>query len=93
MCERPNGAEDYMALTEKYDIFILEGVPVMGYDRRNEAKRFMSMIDVFYDRKKTFYMSAEDIPENIYRGKDHEFEFQRTVSRLNEMLFEDKKII
>lgn len=85
LCETPHGAEDYLKIAETYHTVILENVPTLGYDRRNEAKRLMTLIDALYDTGTKLIVSAEAPPEKLYRGHDHAFEFVRTVSRLNEM--------
>ena len=85
LCERPMGAEDYLSIAGVYHTVFLAGVPKLGYDRRNEAKRLMLLVDAFYDRGTKLVISADAPPDQLYRGHDHEFEFQRTVSRLIEM--------
>ena len=85
LCEQPLGAEDYLALAARYQAILLEGVPKMGYDRRNEAKRFMTLIDVLYDERVRLILSADAPPDKLYFGKDYDFEFDRTVSRILEM--------
>jgi len=85
LCERPMGAEDYLMIAQNYHTVFLEGVPRLKYDRRNEAKRLMTLIDALYDQKTKLVVTADAPPEELYRGDDHGFEFQRTVSRLIEM--------
>jgi cell division protein ZapE len=85
LCEQPHGAEDYLAIVDKFDAVIIENVPRMGYDRRNEAKRFMTLIDVLYDNRRRVIITAEAAAEKLYHGTDHAFEFDRTISRLQEM--------
>ncbi|QQG37008.1 MAG: AFG1 family ATPase [Micavibrio aeruginosavorus] len=85
LCEQPRGAEDYLKMAEIYHTVFLENVPKLAYDRRNEAKRLMTLVDTLYDSGTKLVVSAEAPPDQIYRGHDHEFEFQRTVSRLLEM--------
>lgn len=85
LCERPHGAEDYLEIVKNYHTVFVEGVPALGYDRRNEAKRFMILIDTLYEAGTKLVMTAEALPDQLYRGHDHAFEFQRTVSRLQEM--------
>ena len=85
LCERPHGAEDFIKIADACEVLILEGVPKMGYDRRNELKRLMTFIDVVYDKSKKLIVTADAPPEKLYYGKDHKFEFERTISRLNEM--------
>jgi cell division protein ZapE len=85
LCERPLGAGDYIALADRFGTLFLEGVPKLTYDRRNEAKRLMTLVDVLYERGVRLIVTADAPPEHLYRGEDHAFEFQRTVSRLIEM--------
>ncbi len=85
MCERPYGAEDYIAIAERYHTVFIENVRRMNYDRRNEAKRFMNLIDALYEARTRVIMSANALPDELYKGEDHAFEFERTVSRLQEM--------
>lgn len=85
LCERPVGAEDYLAIAGAYHTVFLEGVPKLRYDRRNEAKRLMILVDALYESETRLVITADAPPEKLYFGHDHEFEFQRTVSRLLEM--------
>lgn len=85
LCERPLGAEDYLAIAKRYHTVFLENIPTLGYDRRNEAKRLMTLVDVLYDTHRNLVITAEEMPQKIYTGHDHAFEFQRTISRLLEM--------
>ncbi len=85
LCEQPHGAEDYLAIAQKFPTIFLEGVPKLGYDRRNEAKRLMTLIDALYESKTNLVITADAPPDKLYMGHDHEFEFQRTISRLLEM--------
>ncbi len=85
LCERPLGAEDYIAIAKRYHTVFLENVPRLGYDRRNEAKRLMTLVDILYDHHRNLVITAEEQPDRLYSGTDHAFEFQRTVSRLQEM--------
>ncbi|MCB1682761.1 MAG: AFG1 family ATPase [Alphaproteobacteria bacterium] len=85
LCEQPLGAEDYLTIARTFHTVFLENVPVLRYDRRNEAKRLMNLIDALYDKRVRVVISAAAEPEKLYSGSDHGFEFQRTVSRLQEM--------
>lgn len=87
LCGKPLGARDYLALADRFDHFFVEGVPQMDIDRRNEAKRFILLVDTLYDRKKSLHLSAAVPAEDLYVGKSgtESFEFDRTVSRLIEM--------
>ena len=85
LCERPHGAEDYLAIAERYHTVFLENVPKLKYDRRNEAKRLMTLIDALYEAQIRLIVTAEASADQLYHGHDHGFEFERTVSRLQEM--------
>jgi len=89
LCERPVGAEDYLAIAGHYHTVFLEGVPKLRYDRRNEAKRLMILVDALYDSETRLVITADAPPEKLYFGHDHAFEFERTVSRLLEMQSKD----
>lgn len=89
LCGQPLGAEDYIRIAERYHTLILDGVPRLKEDRRNEAKRFMTLIDTLYEHKVKLVMAAETPPHDLYRGRTHGFEFERTISRLMEMQSND----
>lgn len=89
LCERPLGAADYLALATHYHTVIIAGIPRLGPEKRNEAKRFVTLIDALYEHKVTLIASAEAPPEELYPAGEGSFEFQRTVSRLMEMQSED----
>lgn len=89
LCERPLGAEDYLTIAQKYQTVFLENIPKLNYDRRNEAKRLMTLIDALYENQVRLIVSAEAEPDKLYLGHDHAFEFERTISRLHEMQSSD----
>ena len=89
LCENPHGAEDYLTIADSYHTIFLEGIPTMGYDRRNEAKRLMILVDSLYEKGTNLVITAEAPPDELYYGDDHKFEFKRTVSRLMEMQSEE----
>lgn len=89
LCRAALGAEDYAALACEFHTLFLEGIPELAREDRNEAKRFVTLIDTLYDHKVALFCSAETPPERIYGEGDGSFEFQRTVSRLHEMQSED----
>jgi cell division protein ZapE len=94
LCAQALGAEDYIAIANRYEHVFLENVPQLGSDKRNEAKRFILLIDCLYEAGTILVMSMQTYVEHIYVGHDHEFEFSRTLSRLNEMnsiMYQDKK--
>jgi len=85
LCEQPLGPPDYLALAQNFQILFLEHIPALNPDRRNEARRFVLLIDTLYDSKVRLVATSAQVPEGIYAAGDHVFEFGRTVSRLKEM--------
>lgn len=87
LCSRPLGAADFLALAAHYHTLMVDGVPVMGMSERNEAKRFILLVDTLYDAHRRIAVSAEAPADELYRaaGGTEAFEFDRTVSRLIEM--------
>jgi cell division protein ZapE len=85
LCSEARGAEDYLAIAEAYHTVILVGIPRMGPELRNEATRFVTLIDALYEYKVKLFVTADAEPEALYEQGDGRFEFERTVSRLNEM--------
>ena len=85
LCAQPLGAADYLAIAETFHTLMLEDVPRMDRENRNEAKRFVSLIDALYETRTKLVMSADGPPDTLYRAGDGAFEFERTVSRLIEM--------
>jgi cell division protein ZapE len=89
LCVQPLGPNDYLAVVGRYHTFVLDGVPKLNFERRNEAKRFNIFIDTLYDAHGNLVCSAEAPPHELYTEGDGAFEFQRTVSRLIEMQSDD----
>ncbi|HEX3421850.1 MAG TPA: cell division protein ZapE [Sphingomicrobium sp.] len=85
LCGEPRGAADYLAIARRYHTVILVGIPVMGPEMRNEAARFVTLIDALYEHKVKLLASADSEPEGLYPSGDGRFEFERTISRLEEM--------
>jgi cell division protein ZapE len=85
LCGEPRGAADYLAIARRYHTVIIVGIPVMSRDMRNEANRFVTLIDALYEHRVKLLASADAEPEGLYPSGDGSFEFQRTVSRLEEM--------
>ena len=89
LCGEPRGAEDYLSLGKRFHTIIINGVPYLTEETRNEAKRFMTLIDTLYELRVNLVMAASTPPHKIYEGPTHAFEFERTVSRLMEMQADD----
>ena len=85
LAEQALGAADYLAIATRYHTVLLDNIPAMTKDKRNEAKRFVTLIDAFYENKVRLVCSAEAEPEALYPQGDGAFEFARTASRLQEM--------
>jgi cell division protein ZapE len=81
----PRGAADYLAIARRYHTVILVGIPVLGPEMRNEAARFVTLIDALYEHKVKLLAAADAEPSGLYPSGDGGFEFQRTISRLEEM--------
>jgi cell division protein ZapE len=87
LCEQPLGAADYLRIAREYHTLVLDHVPVMRYETRNAAKRFIALIDTLYDNSVKLVASAEAQPHELYRAEEgyEASEFDRTASRLIEM--------
>ena len=85
LCGEPRGAADYLAIARRYHTVIVVGIPVMGPEMRNEAARFVTLIDALYEHKVKLLAAADAEPAGLYPAGDGSFEFQRTASRLEEM--------
>ncbi len=89
LCGQPLGAADYLRLAHAFQTLILENVPQMDRDMKNEAKRFVTLIDALYETRTKLIMSAAVEPDQLYVHGDGAFEFERTASRLMEMRSEE----
>lgn len=89
LCAKPLGPGDYLEIANRFHTMILSGIPQMGPENRNEAKRFVTLIDALYEARVNLICSAATSPEQLYEQGDGAFEFERTVSRLMEMQSED----
>jgi cell division protein ZapE len=85
LCGEARGAADYLAIAHAYHTVIIVGIPVMGPDMRNEAARFVTLIDALYENNVKLLAAADAEPEALYPAGDGAFEFARTASRLQEM--------
>lgn len=89
LCEEARSQLDYIALSKIYHSVLLHNVPVMGADSENAARRFLALVDEFYERHVKLVISAAVPMFEIYQGERLKFEYQRCLSRLQEMQSEE----
>jgi len=89
LCGRPLGAADYLTLATHFHTLLLEGVPRFTPERRNEGKRFITLVDELYEHRSLLAMTAEAPIDELAASDDIEFEYRRTHSRLVEMQSDD----
>ncbi|HEU5046328.1 MAG TPA: cell division protein ZapE [Rickettsiales bacterium] len=85
LCAKPLGAADYLAIAHHFDTVFLHDIPLLSPEKRNEARRFVTLIDALYDTRTKLICTAAATPDKLYPSGDGSFEFQRTASRLFEM--------
>ncbi|MCH8498115.1 MAG: cell division protein ZapE [Marinobacter sp.] len=85
LCDGPRSQNDYIELAREFHAVIVSNVPVLGGDKDDQARRFINMIDEFYDRNVKVIISAAAPITGLYAGGRLSFEFERTESRLLEM--------
>ncbi len=85
LCAEARGAADYLAIARYFHTVMMVGIPVLGPHNRNEAARFVTLIDALYEYKVKLLACADASPDMLYPQGDGKFEFERTVSRLMEM--------
>jgi cell division protein ZapE len=85
ICDGPRSAEDYIEIARWYPTVIISDVPILSANLENPARRFIALVDEFYDRKVKLVLSAATTADSLYQGQRLEFEFRRTTSRLIEM--------
>jgi cell division protein ZapE len=87
LCAQPLAAADYLRIAHEFHTLVLDRIPVMDFARRNEAKRFIILIDTLYDNAVKLVASAAAEPDALYCAEDgfEALEFKRTASRLIEM--------
>ena len=89
LCGTALGPQDYLAIAERFHTLFLEDVPILGPDNHQAARRFVTLVDALYEAGTRLVVLAEAAPEGLYREGVGAFEFERTVSRLNEMASAD----
>ena len=87
LCRRPLGSPDFLAIAQRFHTLLIDEVRVISADQRNEAKRFINLIDTLYDQRVKLIASADAEPDALFAGADgfEGFEFARAASRLIEM--------
>lgn len=85
ICDGPRGTADYIEIARCYHTVLISNVPIMDWQMENQARRFINLVDEFYDRNVKLILSAATSPLELYQGEKLKFEFQRTISRLQEM--------
>ncbi len=85
LCQTARSAADYVEIARTHHAVLLSRVPELTADDEDAARRFITLVDEFYDRGVKLILAAATAPEGLYRGSRLRFEFQRTLSRLREM--------
>ena len=85
LCDGPRSTRDYVELSKLFQTVLISNVPVFGLKMEDQARRFIGLIDEFYDHNVKLVLSAEQPIVNLYQGSRLAFEFRRTESRLQEM--------
>lgn len=85
LCDGPRGAADYIEIAKEFQTVLISDIPVLGKEQDDQARRFMTMIDEFYDHKVKVIMTAAAPISDLYQGQRLSKSFKRTVSRLQEM--------
>ena len=89
LCDGPRGAADYIEIARQYQTVLLANIPVLDDHTNDMTKRFITLVDEFYDRNVKLIITAEAKPDGLYTGKRLAEAFKRTISRLEEMRTHD----
>ena len=89
LCFQPRSASDYTQIAKEYSAVLIDELPQMDGSMEDGARRFITMVDEFYDRNIKLILAADAPMDALYIGRKLAFEFQRTLSRLIEMQSED----
>ena len=85
LCDGPRSQNDYIEIANRYKTVFLDGLPILGSEKENQARRFVSLVDELYDRRINLVVLAQSSIDRLYEGVGLKFEFERTMSRLIEM--------
>lgn len=89
LCAKPLGPQDYLAIAQRFHTLFLEDVPILSSANHHEARRLVTLVDALYEAKTKLIVLAAAKPEALYTEGVGAFEFERTVSRFNEMQSKD----
>jgi cell division protein ZapE len=89
LCDGPRGAADYIEIARQYQTVLLANIPIMDNHSNDMVKRFITMVDEFYDRNVKLIITAAAVPDRLYKGTRLKDAFKRTISRLEEMRTHD----
>jgi cell division protein ZapE len=89
LCSKPLAGADYLTIAHTFHTVLLDHIPKLTADQRNEARRFVLLIDTLYDEGVKLICSADAPPEGLYAAGGGADAFRRTVSRLHEMQSEE----
>jgi cell division protein ZapE len=85
ICDGPRSQDDYIEIARWYPTVIVSAIPQLDHDLENQTRRFISLVDEFYDRRVKLIVSAATDVHSLYTGNRLAAEFERTISRLIEM--------
>jgi cell division protein ZapE len=85
LCGKPLGAEDYLKLAQSFHTVMIDSIPVLTAERRDQAKRLVTLVDALYETRTKLIASAAAKPQKLHVSGKHAFEMKRTISRLIEM--------
>ena len=85
LCGQPLGAGDYLAVATHYGALVLDGIPRLGPENYDQARRFITLVDALYDHRVKLVASADAAPDLLYERGEGAKAFERTASRLEEM--------
>lgn len=89
ICDGPRSQTDYIEIARCFHTVFISGIPIMDWQMEDQARRFLNLVDEFYDRNVKLIVSAAAPPQQIYQGSKLAFEYRRTISRLQEMQSHD----
>ncbi|CAH0204062.1 cell division protein ZapE [Roseomonas sp. CECT 9278] len=89
ICGRPLGPADYLAVATHFHAIVLDGIPRLGPENFDKARRFITLVDTLYEHRVKLVASAEDVPDRLYERGENAAMFERTASRLVEMQSQD----